>query len=49
MAYDAKYDNMSVVELITACTERHIDYHKGREILDAPALRKKLGKKSDKE
>ena len=45
MAYKAKYDDMTVVELITVCRTLEIDYHKGTQILDADALRVKLGKK----
>ena len=42
--YDSKYDDMSIVELLTVCEAKCIDYHKGGEILDADAIRAKLGK-----
>ena len=41
----SKYDNMSIVELITVCQEKGIDYHDEGSILDADAIRVKLSKK----
>lgn len=46
MAYKKEYDKMSVVELIAVCIANGIDYHDGNEILDADAIRVKLGKKA---
>ncbi len=45
MAYKKAYDSMSIVELISVCLAQGIDYHDGDEILDAKAIREKLGKK----
>ncbi len=49
MVYKKEYDSMSIVELISVCLEQGIDYYDGDSILDAKAIRDKLGKKQEKE
>lgn len=43
-----EYDDMSIVELITVCEAEGISYKEDGTILDAEAIRVKLGKKKDK-
>lgn len=49
VAYKKKYDNMSIVELLTVCEAEGISYREGGEILNADQIRVKLGKKEEKE
>lgn len=40
------YADMSIVELMTVCEAKGIDYQEGGEILDAKAIRAKLKKEA---
>lgn len=48
MTYKKKYDSMNIVQLMTVCDAEGISYQEGGEILDADAIRVKLGKKEKK-
>ncbi len=49
MAYRKKYNTMSIVDLISVCLVKEIDYHDGGTILNADEIRTKLGKKEHAE